>query len=108
MNSLKEGDLQAALASAENAVRADPFEARAHFVMGTALQGAGRFYEAISEFERVVELAPAQFNALKNLAVLYERQGFKAKAVEMWTRALEQSPSDPVRKAIKAHLVDLL
>src|SRR2546430_13165004 len=37
----------------------------------------GQIYEAISEYERVVELAPTMFSALKNLAVLYERQGFK-------------------------------
>ena len=76
--------------------------------LGTALHRAGRFYEAISEYERVVELAPGQFSALKNLAVLYERQGFKAKAVEMWMRALEASPSDAVRKTIKSHLIGLL
>lgn len=105
---LQAGDVAAALEAAEAAVTADAFEPRAHFVMASALHGAGRFYEAISAYERVVELAPDQFSALKNLAVLYERQGFKAKAVEMWMRALENSPTDAVRQTIKAHLVDLL
>jgi len=108
MEHLAAGRIQEAIQSAEEAIRSDPFDARAHFVYGTALHRSGRVYEAISEYERVVELAPNQFNALKNLAALYERQGFKAKAVEMWTRALAQSPSDPVRKTIKAHLIDLL
>ena len=108
MEQLAAGRLQEAVKSAEEAVRTDPFDARAHFVYGTALHRLGRVYEAISEYERVVELAPSQFNALKNLAVLYERQGFKAKAVEMWTRAIAQSPTDAVRKTIKAHLIDLL
>jgi DNA-binding response OmpR family regulator len=108
MEQLAAGRLQEAVQSAEEAVRTDPFDARAHFVYGTALHRLGRVYEAISEYERVVELAPSQFNALKNLAVLYERQGFKAKAVEMWTRAIAQSPTDAVRKTIKAHLIDLL
>ncbi|MGF1509604.1 MAG: response regulator [Myxococcota bacterium] len=108
MDRMTAGQTTEALEAAEAAVRQDPFDARAHFVYGTALHRLGRVYEAISEYERVVELAPNQFNALKNLAVLYERQGFKAKAVEMWTRALERSPSDPVRKTIKAHLIDLL
>jgi DNA-binding response OmpR family regulator len=105
---LQAGDVQAALEAAEAAVSADAFEPRAHFVLASALNAAGRFYEAISAYERVVELAPDQFSALKNLAVLYERQGFKAKAVEMWMRALESSPTDAVRHTIKAHLVDLL
>lgn len=105
---LQASDVSGALAAAEAAVTADPFEPRAHFVLASALNGAGRFYEAISAYEKVVELAPEQFSALKNLAVLYERQGFKAKAVEMWMRALENSPTDAVRQTIKAHLVDLL
>lgn len=104
----KSGDLERMLEHANTAVRADPFDARAHFVLGTALHRAGKIYEAISEYERVVELAPGQFSALKNLAVLYERQGFKAKAVELWMRALEASPSSAVRKTIKAHLIGLL
>lgn len=105
---LRSGEVPAALAAAEQAVRLDPFEWRAHYLSASAMNAAGRFYEAISAYERVVELDPGQFNALKNLAVLYERQGFKAKAVEMWTRALEVSPTDAVRQTIKAHLVDLL
>lgn len=105
---LQAKDVVAAIAAAESAVDADPFEPRAHFVLASAMHAADRFYEAISSYERVVELAPDQFSALKNLAVLYERQGFKAKAVEMWMRALENSPTDAVRQTIKAHLVDLL
>ncbi|MEM1025677.1 MAG: response regulator [Myxococcota bacterium] len=108
MEHLAAGQAKEALEYGATAVREDPFDARAHFAYGTTLHRMGRVYEAISEFERVVELVPQQFNALKNLAVLYERQGFKAKAVEMWTRALEKSPSEPVRKTIKAHLIDLL
>lgn len=105
---VKAGQWEEALAAANDAVRADPFDARAHFALGTTLHRAGRVYEAISEYERVVELAPDQFNALKNLAVLYERQGFKSKAVELWMRALNTSPSEPVRDTIKAHLIGLL
>ena len=105
---LREGRFEDTLEAAQRAVRADPFDPRSHFVFGTILHRAGRLYEAISEYERVVELAPTQFTALKNLAVLYERQGFKAKALELWMRALNHSPSDAVRKTIKAHLIGLL
>ncbi len=104
----KAGQWDEALNASAAAVRADPFDARAHFAMGTTLQRAGRMYEAISEYERVVELAPDQFNALKNLAVLYERQGFKTKAIELWMRAKNASPTDAVRDTIKAHLIGLL
>jgi DNA-binding response OmpR family regulator len=102
------GQVQEALEAAERAVAADPFDARAHFMLGTVLYAKSQIYQAISEYERAVEIAPSLFSALKNLAVLYERQGFKAKAVEMWMRALEQSPTDAVRQTIKAHLIGLL
>lgn len=105
---LREGRFEDTLEAAQRAVRADPFDPRSHFVFATVLHRAGRLYEAISEYERVVELAPAQFMALKNLAVLYERQGFKSKALELWMRALNHSPSEAVRKTIKAHLIGLL
>lgn len=107
-DALRRGQVDECIDAAQRAVRVDPFDPRAHFVLGTALHRANRFYEAISEYERVVELAPSQFNALKNLAALYERQGFKAKAVEIWMRAMEQSPNDAVRQTIKAHLIGLL
>lgn len=107
-DALRQGRIDEALSSAQRAVQSDPFDARAHFVMGTTLHRVGRVYEAISEYERVVELAPTQFSALKNLAVMYERQGFRSKAAELWMRALNHSPSDAVRQTIKAHLIDLL
>lgn len=105
---LQAGKIDQAVECAEAAVRANQFEPRGHFLLASTLYKAGRFYEAISAYEKLVALVPNQFSALKNLAVLYERQGFKAKAVEMWMRALENSPSDAVRQTIKAHLVDLL
>ena len=104
----RSGAVEEALAAAQRAVVAYPFEPRAHFVLGTVLHAMGNIYQAISQYERVAELSPTLFSALKNLAVLYERQGFKAKAVEMWMRALEQSPSDAVRQTIKAHLFGLI
>lgn len=104
----KSGSLDEALDAANRAVEADPFDPRAHFVLGTVLNARGDVYPAIAQYERVAELAPSLFSALKNLAVLYERQGFKARAVEMWMRALEQSPNDAVRQTIKAHLFGLI
>ena len=105
---LRLGRAQEAEEAARNALGHMPFDARAHFILGTALQAQGHIYQAISALERVVEISPSMFSALKNLAVLYERQGFRAKAVESWMRALEQSPTDAVRQTIKAHLIGLL
>jgi Tfp pilus assembly protein PilF len=53
-------------------------------------------------------LQPRNFSALKNLAVLYQRAGFKHKAIEMWERALASAPDEDTRKGIKEHLMTLL
>ena len=39
-----------------------------------------------------MDLNPRHFPALKNLAVLYEKAGFKHKAVEMWERCTPIAP----------------
>ena len=35
-------------------------------------------------YEKAVELEPTMHAAARNLALLYETQGFKRKAMEMW------------------------
>ena len=65
-------------------------------------------YEGIQELEKAVDLNAKHFPALKNLAVLYEKAGFKHKAVEMWERCVQGAPDDETRNSIKEHLLKLL
>ncbi len=65
-------------------------------------------YEGIQELERAIELNPKHFAALKNLAVLYEKAGFKNKAVEMWERCISAAPDDDTRASVKEHLLKLI
>ena len=102
------GDLEAAVETARRAVRTDPLDARGHFVLGTILNALGETFAAIAQYERAVAIAPTAFYPLKNLAIIYERQGFTGKSVEMWVRALGNCPSQAIRQTIKAHLVGLL
>ena len=62
----------------------------------------------VTELETAIDLQPRNFSALRNLAVLYQRAGFKHKAVEMWERALGNAPDEETRRGIKDHLVSLL
>ncbi len=55
-----------------------------------------------------MDLQPRNFSALKNLAILYQRAGFKHKAIEMWERSLGAAPDEDTRKGIKEHLMSLL
>jgi Tfp pilus assembly protein PilF len=65
-------------------------------------------YEGIQELERAIELHPKHFAALKNLAVLYEKAGFKNKAVEMWERCVATAPDEATVASVKDHLRQLI
>ena len=45
---------------------------------------------------------------MKNLALLYQKAGFKFKAIETWERSLHYCPDDETRESIKTHLVTML
>jgi Tfp pilus assembly protein PilF len=68
----------------------------------------GQIYDGMQELERAIDLHPRQYPALKNLAVLYEKAGFKNKAVEMWERSLSVAPDDATRTSLKDHLRKLI
>jgi hypothetical protein len=39
--------------------------------------------------------------------MLYQRMGFKYKAIETWERAMASAPNDQVKGSIKEHIVSL-
>ena len=55
-----------------------------------------------------MELNSKHFAAAKNLAILYQKAGFRHKASETWERALGLAPDDETRQSIKEHLLNLL
>ena len=102
------GDLDAAIAHLKRGSAIDPLAYRVHYHLGLLYGKKGLIYEAIQALETAVEINGKHFPALKNLAVLYQKAGFKLKAVEMWERALGQAPDEPTRQGIKDHLLTLL
>ncbi len=109
IDAYKGGDLDAAIAHLRRGLGVDPLAFRLHYHLGL-LYGRRdeNVYEAIQELETAVDLQPKHFAALKNLAVLYQRAGFKHKAIEMWERALGSAPDDDTKRGIKDHLMSLL
>lgn len=102
------GDVDAAIAHLKRGSAIDPLAYRLHYHLGLLYGKKGLIYEAIQALETAVEINGKHFPALKNLAVLYQKAGFKLKAVEMWERALGQAPDEPTRQGIKDHLLTLL
>lgn len=102
------GDIDKAIDHLQKGSAIDPLAYRVHYHLGLLYGKKGQIYEAIQALETAVEINGKHFPALKNLAVLYQKAGFKLKAREMWERALGHAPDDATRSGIKDHLLTLL
>ncbi|HVH46870.1 MAG TPA: response regulator [Labilithrix sp.] len=104
----KSGNIDLAIDMLRKGIAIDPLAYRLRYHLALIYGKRGQFYDGITELERAVDLNPRHFPALKNLAVLYEKAGFKNKAVEMWERCIHASPDGETRESIKAHMMRLL
>lgn len=104
----KAGRIDEAIEYLERGIGIDPLAYRLHFHLGLLFGKKGEVYEAISELETAVEINSGHFPAVKNLAILYQKAGFRNKAAEMWERALGLAPDESTRQSIKQHLLSLL
>jgi CheY-like chemotaxis protein len=102
------GDLQTAVSHLERATLAAGDSYRLHYHLGLALGRQGEVFRAADALERSVALHDGYFPAIKNLAVLYERAGFRHAALEAWERAFRIAPDDVTREQIKARVIALL
>ena len=66
---------------------------------GNALQGLGRYEEAIVDFRRALGLKPQAHEFWNNIGVCYESLGQFEKAAEYYERAHKLAPSLPLPKA---------
>lgn len=104
----KAGRLDDAIAHLRQGATIDPLAYRLHFHLGLLHGKKGQVYEAIGALERAMELNSKHFAAAKNLAILYQKAGFRRKASETWERALGLAPDDETRQSIREHLLNLL
>ncbi|MDF3071898.1 MAG: hypothetical protein K0R38_7499 [Polyangiaceae bacterium] len=104
----KAGRLDEAIAHLKRGIGIDPLAYRLHFHLGLLYGKRGQVYDAVGELETAVEINSRHFPAVKNLAILYQKAGFRNKAVEMWGRALSLAPDDETKQSIREHLLNLL
>jgi hypothetical protein len=90
-----------------DAIQSRPESFRAHYQLGLILGNVDRLHEAITEVERAVAIDPTCFPALKNLAVLFEKSGFRARALEAWERAAPRAPDEATRARVAEHVARL-
>lgn len=108
MEKYRAGDLDGAIEVLREGLTIDPLSFQLHYHLGLLCGRREDVFDAIHELETAVDLQPRNFSALKNLAVLFQRAGFKHKAIEMWERALSSAPDAKTRQGIKDHLMTLL
>jgi CheY-like chemotaxis protein len=100
-------DLDAATDALTAAIQIDPLSATLHHQLGLVQARRGRDFAAIQELETAVDLDPHRFQTLRNLAVLYQKHGFRRKASELWERCIAQAPDDPTRAEIRKVLLSM-
>jgi tetratricopeptide (TPR) repeat protein len=86
------GNVRAALAELEAAIRVDPRFARAHFMMGTLLERSGRDEEAIDRYTAAVTHDPRLRDAHLRLADALRRIGRLEASLSSYQRVLELDP----------------
>ena len=98
---LASGAAEKAAASYGTALEIDGKAAGAQLGMARALAAEKKLAEAVPYFQKAAALDPEYRTALVELAVLYERSGQKAEAIELY----RQFPEDP---GAQEHLAQLL
>ncbi len=94
------GQPAAALEQLRAAVDARPDYDRAHYELGYLHLRQGRLAEARTEFETVLRLNPADYEAEGNLGLLLLRQGRMEEAKVHFRKALEINPADAIARRI--------
>jgi DNA-binding response OmpR family regulator len=108
LESYRAGELDVAMEELRNGIEDDPLSPKYHFVLANLLQKKGELYEAIDEYENVVDLRPDYFPALTRLAYLYYKKGYSAKAVDTWRRSLPHCPDPVLRENIEDFMRKLI
>jgi len=104
----KAGNLDEAVKLLQGGVDIDPLAYRLHFHLGLLYGRKGQVFDAIAALEKAVEINSNHFPAVKNLAILYQKAGFKNKAAEMWHKAAVIAPDEATRETVKTQLMSLL
>jgi CheY-like chemotaxis protein len=108
MKAFESGNIDQAIAHLGSGIAIDPLAFELQYHLGLLHGRREDHFAAIDALETAVGLSPRHFSALKNLAVVYQRAGFRHKAVETWQRAMANAPDDETRAHIKEHMVTLL
>jgi len=90
------------------ATEADPHYALAFFDLGNVLDELKRLPDAIAAYQRAIALVPQYADAHYNLALAWERQGYKRRALRHWLAYVRLDPVGPWANHAKAQAKKIL
>ena len=90
------------------ATEADPEYALAFFDLGNVLDELKRLSDAIAAYQRAIALVPQYADAHYNLALAYERQGHRRRALSHWLTYVRLDPVGPWANHAKAQAKKIL
>ncbi len=90
------------------ASEADPEYALAFFDLGNVLDELKRLPDAIAAYQRAIALVPQYADAHYNLALAYERQGHRRRALRHWLTYVRLDPVGPWASHAKAQAKKIL
>ncbi len=104
----KQGQVEQAVSLFEAGLALDPHAAGLHVALAVARVKQKRPDEALVGFEQAIALEPRMGTALRSLAVLYEKRGFRNKAVDTWERTLHATEDPEKRNEILVRIQQML
>lgn len=97
--------LSDALSALNRAIALDPASARTHLLLGESLADAGKFADAVAEFQTTLKLDPELTAAALGLASQFWKQHQFDQALPLVQQVLAKSPRDPEANGILADIL---
>ncbi|MCX6356471.1 MAG: tetratricopeptide repeat protein, partial [Candidatus Aureabacteria bacterium] len=92
------GDNTGAISCYRQAILAQPGHAAAARNLAISHHAMGRLDEAIAAYERAIPLNPGDVDIYVNMGAIYAQRGDRARARELWMKALSVAPGNPRAK----------
>lgn len=102
------GQIQEALVAFKQGIQIDQLHPMLHYYEGKCYEAMKDPFNALAAMEKAIDIDAHLFPALKDIAILYQQNGFKRKAIEMWERAAQLCTDPAMKEKIKQNLLSLL
>jgi len=104
IEAFKSGDFRSAALALRAAYTLEPRSRCVAGWLGIVYAAGGRDLEALPLLEQAGSGGDATWEMLRNLALSYERTGFRRKALETWARTLAAAPTPSAREEARERL----